>query len=155
MILYLRNLNKISLALCVVTFISCGPVGSGNAAYEKLSAADQAKFGKYLLLGKEVYRDNCASCHQKNGRGLRGVIPPLAGADYLAQNQSKLPCLLRYATQDTIMVNGRLYPPEMPAQDLTNLELAEVITYINNSWGNELGFISVKEVDSLMLRCNN
>jgi hypothetical protein len=89
-----------------------------------------------------------------DGQGLRGVIPPLAKVDYLKSNQADLPCLLRYATKDTIIVNGRLYPPQMPAHDLTNLELAEVITYINNSWGNELGLMSVKKVDSLMVLCN-
>ena len=134
--------------------LSCGPVDQDNEAYQKLSTADKAKYRKYVLLGKEIYTDKCASCHQLDGRGLRGVIPPIAGADYLENHQFKLPCLLRYATKDTIMVNGRLYPPQMPAHDLTNLELAEVITYINNSWGNKLGFMSVKKVDSLLQHCN-
>lgn len=154
LIAYLRNLKRSSLAIIFALLLSCGPADSENQAFNKLSGADQAKFRKYLLLGKEVYKKNCASCHQENGKGLRGVIPPLAGADYLAENQDKLPCLLRYATQDTIVVNGKQYPPEMPAHALTNLELAEVITYINNSWGNELGFIAVKQVDSLMQQCN-
>jgi mono/diheme cytochrome c family protein len=153
LIRYLRNLKQISLIIFLTTLIlSCGPVN--NEAYQKLSTADKAKFRKYVLLGKEIYDNKCASCHQTNGQGLRGVIPPLAQADYLEENQMALPCLLKYATEDTIMVNGRTYPPEMPAHDLTNLELAEVITYINNSWENELGFMSVKRVDSLLQHCN-
>ena len=107
-----------------------------------------------MLLGEEVYDKNCASCHQLNGKGLRGVIPPLAQADYLRKKQSGIPCLLKHSTKDTITVNGREYPPQMPAHKLTNLELAEVITYINNSWGNEIGFMSVKKVDSLLQQCN-
>ena len=150
----MKNLTRTSLAVILLVLIGCGPVGSDNQAYQQLSTADQAKFRKYLLLGKDIYKDKCASCHQKNGKGLRGVIPPLAGADYLENNQDGLPCLLRNATRDTIKVNGRLYPPQMPAHDLTNLELAEVITYINNSWGNEIGFMSVKRVDSLVQHCN-
>ena len=142
------------MALLAFTVLSCGPVDSGNEAYKALSSSDKDKFRKYLLLGKDIYADKCASCHMADGQGLRGVIPPLARADYLESNQEDLPCLLRYATKDTIMVNGRLYPPQMPAHDLTNLELAEVITYINNSWGNELGLMSVKKVDSLMVLCN-
>ena len=118
------SLNKLKLTIVLALLLGCGPVENENAAYEQLSSADQAKFQKYLLLGKEVYLDNCASCHQENGRGLRGVIPPLAAADYLAQNQDNLPCLLRYTTQDTIMVNGKRYPPQMPAHALTHLELA-------------------------------
>ena len=147
----LRNSLIILLTIC---FISCGPVDSGNEAYQKLSRSDKAKYRKYLLLGQDIYANKCASCHMDDGQGLRGVIPPLAAADYLASNQMDLPCLLKFATKDTIKVNGRLYPPEMPAHDLTHLELAEVITYINNSWGNELGFMSVKKVDSLLENCH-
>ena len=138
----------------MIILFGCGPIDSGNAAYQKLSNSDKAKYRKYILLGKEVYDNNCASCHQVDGKGLRGVIPPLKDADYLRNNQSAIPCLLKEATKDTVIVNGRPYPPEMPAHQLTNLELAEVITYINNSWGNEIGFMSVKKVDSLLNHCN-
>lgn len=145
---------KNSLFILLMFILSCGPAGTENAAYEKLSSTDKDKFNKYILLGKEVYNSNCASCHQTDGKGLRGVIPPLDDSDYLRANQDGIPCLLRYGTKDTIIVNGRAYPPEMPAHQVTNLELAEVITYINNSWGNEIGLMSVKKVDSLIAGCN-
>lgn len=145
---------KNSPLVLLIFILSCAPAGTENAAYEKLSRADKDKFNKYILLGKEVFNRNCASCHQTDGKGLRGVIPPLVDSDYLRENQDEIPCLLRYGTKDTIIVNGRSYPPEMPAHQLTNLELAEVITYINNSWGNEIGLVSVKKVDSLILNCN-
>lgn len=144
---------RISPLLLVLFIISCGPAGTENAAYDKLSRADRAKFNKYVLLGREVYDKNCASCHQTDGKGLRGIIPPLDDSDYLRENQNGIPCLLRYGTKDTILVNGRSYPPEMPAHQLTNLELAEVITYINNKWTNEIGLMPVKKVDSLMANC--
>lgn len=133
--------------------VGCGP-GRGSKDYLELSATDQAKFDKYLILGKEIYGKNCATCHQPDGQGLRGVIPPLAQSDFLKDNQELIPCLLRFGTQDTIRVNGRHYPPQMPAHLISNLEMAEVLTYINNSWENEFGFYPVKKVDSLLLRCD-
>lgn len=145
---------KNRLVIFLLVIVGCGPAGTENAAYEQLSRADKAKFNKYILLGKEIYDNNCASCHQDNGMGLRGIIPPLVNADYMKESQMEIPCLLLKGARDTLLVNGRAYPPEMPAHQLTNLELAEVITYINNSWGNQLGLMSVKKIDSLVAICN-
>ena len=132
---------------------ACGP-GSGNATYQSLSDADQAKFEKYMILGKGVYNSNCSNCHQPDGKGLHGLIPPLATSDYLQHNQRGIPCLLKGGSKDSLTVNGLVYPPQMPAHKISNLELAEVITYINNSWGNEYGFIPVIEVDKLLKDCD-
>lgn len=131
---------------------ACGP-GSGNTTYQSLSDIDKAKFDKYMILGKAVYSTNCSNCHQLDGKGLHGLIPPLATSDYLEHNQLVIPCLLKGGSKDSLMVNGLTYPPQMPAHDISNLELAEVITYINNSWGNEYGFIPVREVDKLLRSC--
>jgi len=135
------------------TLSACGP-GSGNATYQSLSDADQAKFEKYMILGKIVYTTNCSNCHQLDGKGLHGLIPPLATSDYLEHNQQAIPCLIKGGSKDSLMVNGRIYSPQMPAHDISNLELAEVITYINNSWGNEYGFRPVIEVDKLLMECD-
>ena len=143
---------KILLPVALVLSLACGP-GHNKATYDALPASDQAKFEKYLILGKEVYANHCQNCHQADGRGLRGLIPPLAGADYLRQNQAYIPCLLRFGTTDTLTVNGRAYGPQMPHHPLDNLELAEVLTYINNSWGNEYGFVPVKQVDAWLQEC--
>jgi mono/diheme cytochrome c family protein len=145
-------MNKPLILSLLILGWSCGP-GAGNASYRALSAADQAKFEKYMILGKAVYATNCRNCHQDNGRGLQGLIPPLAAADYLQQNQKLIPCLLKTGSKDSLMVNGVIYPPQMPAHKISNLELAEVLTFINNSWGNEFGFVPVKQVDELLENC--
>ena len=146
-------MNKCWLIIIFTLSWACGP-GSGNATYEALSTEDQAKFEKYMILGKGVYTVNCSNCHQLNGKGLHGIIPPLATSDYLEQNQLTIPCLLKSGSKDSLIVNGRTYPPQMPAHKISNLELAEVITYINNSWGNEYGFMPVIKVDEILRDCN-
>ena len=148
------NKSRLLLFAFIWTALSaCGP-GAGNATYQALSDADQAKFEKYMILGKAVYTTNCSNCHQLDGKGLLGIIPPLATSDYLEHNQLIIPCLLKGGSKDSLMVNGRTYPPQMPAHNISNLELAEVITYINNSWGNEYGFMPVIEIDKILLRCD-
>ena len=129
-------MNKCWLIIIFTLSWACGP-GSGNTTYEALSNEDQAKFEKYIILGKEVYTVNCSNCHQLNGKGLHGIIPPLAASDYLEQNQLTIPCLLKSGSKDSLMVNGRTYPPQMPAHKISNLELAEVITYINNNYAQK------------------
>ena len=145
-------MNKIWVFLILALNIACGP-GSGNATYQSLSDTDQVKFEKYIILGKDIYITNCNNCHQPNGKGLHGIIPPLANSDYLESSQLEIPCLLKHGSKDSITVNGLAYPPQMPAHNLSNLELAEVITYINNSWGNEFGFTPVITIDKMLRDC--
>ena len=146
-------MNKTIIILLLGIATACGP-GSNQKSYKNMSATDRTKFEKYLILGKAVYKDNCSSCHQLDGKGLRGIIPPLANSDYLELNQASIPCLLKFGTADTLTVNGKNYPPKMPAHKLTNLEMAEVLTYINNSWGNEYGFVTAKKIEELLRSCN-
>jgi len=75
-------LNKGLLFVVLVTLAACAP-GSGNSTYEQLSARDKDKFNKYFIQVRDIYNRQCRNCHQPDGRGLRGIIPPLAGSDYL------------------------------------------------------------------------
>ncbi len=130
----------------LILFISCGPAYN-NQAFKKLSTKDQNKYQKYLIQGRDLYKTNCASCHQTDGNGLKKLIPPLANSDYLKANQVESIKLIRNGATKPITVNGIAYTPTMPAHPhLTNLEIAEIITYINNSWGNEFGFVDGKLV---------
>lgn len=125
---------------------SCGPAYK-NEAFKKLSTEDQNKFQKYIIQGRDLYNLNCVSCHQKDGNGLKKLIPPLSNADYLRNNQHNIAMLIRFGTKESIEVNGVSYTPTMPSHPhLTNLEIAEILTYINNSWGNEYGFVDGKKV---------
>jgi mono/diheme cytochrome c family protein len=106
--------------------------------------------------GKALYEANCANCHQSDGRGLGALIPPLAGADYLAQQQSVIPCLLRRGAnaQDTIIVNGQAYSGQMPAMPaLSAIEITNVINYINNAWGNAYGTVQLENIRKNLEGC--
>ena len=89
-----------------------------------------------------------------DGTGLEGNIPPLAGADYITQHRSNLACIIRYGMQDTISVNGIIYNNAMPGvPQLTDFEIANILNYINHSWGNDYGFVTIDEVRASLEKC--
>ncbi|WP_055437498.1 c-type cytochrome [Lacinutrix algicola] len=86
--------------------------------------------------GKEIYNDFCAQCHMPNGKGMPKVIPPLAKSDFLIKNRLESIKAIKYGLSGEITVNGELYNSVMAAQGLSNKEIADVMNYISNNWGN-------------------
>jgi mono/diheme cytochrome c family protein len=114
---------------------------------------EEIKRQKYITEGIRIYQTNCANCHQKKGEGLAALYPPIAGSDYLA-NKNSVICLTRYGQQGPIVVNGKRYNRLMPAQpQLSDLEVAELVTYIYNEWGGETKLTGVKEVTPILKAC--
>ncbi|GAA5042913.1 hypothetical protein GCM10011506_45860 [Marivirga lumbricoides] len=112
------------------------------------------KFAKYMVAGKQLYTTHCSNCHQESGQGLGKLYPPLAKSDFMMQNVNRTACLIKNGIKGEIIVNNITYNQEMPAlEELTNLEVAEIATYIYNSWGNERGFVTVKEVETSLSNC--
>lgn len=89
-----------------------------------------------------------------DGSGLGGNIPPLANADYLANNQTLIACIIRYGQQDTIAVNGTSYDlPMVGIENLTEFQIANIINYINHAWGNNYGFAKVEDIRIQLEEC--
>ncbi|MCM2283013.1 MAG: copper-containing nitrite reductase, partial [Bdellovibrionaceae bacterium] len=95
------------------------------------SMEDRMKFGK------SVYQQNCAACHQPDGKGVPGAFPPLAGSDYLLSNKSRAISAVLHGLSGPIEVNGQKYDSVMPALGLNDEDVANVITYVMNSFGNK------------------
>lgn len=91
----------------------------------------------------------------EDGQGLKGLIPPLANADYLKNNQAQIACIIRHGMQGTILVNGKEYEQIMqPIPQLSDFEIANVINYINQAWGNDYGFVPINEVQASLKKCD-
>lgn len=115
----------------------------------------EIEYKRYYTIGKSVYQNQCQNCHAENGEGLAGLIPSLQKADYLSKNKSKLACMVQNGLQGLIVVNGKFYNGKMPAQtQLAPIEIAEVITYITNSFGNNHGVYKVDNVNTDLRNCN-
>lgn len=93
---------------------------------------------KSITNGKKVYVNNCMNCHMEDGKGLEGAFPPIAKSDYLKRTPKDLIALIIKGQSGEVKVNGVVYNGMMPAQDyLLDEEIADVLNYINNSWGNK------------------
>jgi cytochrome c551 len=143
-------LKGILLILCisVVIITSCNKKDNGNTL-------DQStKFSQYFNQGEELYLKNCSNCHQKNGTGLGQLYPPLHQSDYLQQNLDSVICLIKNGKSGVLIVNGKNFNKAMPAiPSLTDIEIAEITTYLYNTWNNKKGIIEVKYVSKILNEC--
>lgn len=101
--------------------------------------------------GKLVYNDLCITCHMSNGEGAPKVFPPLAQSDYLKNNQEESIKGIKNGMWGEIVVNGITYNSVMAPLGLSNEEVADVMNYINNSWGNNYGkMITTEDVTKVI-----
>jgi len=108
-----------------------------------------------MVGGMKLYRQHCANCHQVDGTGLAALIPPLKQADYLQNmEESELACQIRYGLKGEIMVNGVSYNQQMPGiPQLQPLQIAEIITYVKNTWSDDGGLYAVKQAEKDLEEC--
>ena len=123
---------------------------------ESSSQTSSTKFEQYYIQGEQLYIKNCSNCHQKTGTGLGLLYPPLKQSDFMTNNFEQVICLIRNGRKGELIVNGKSYNQPMPAiPSLTDLEIAEIATYIYNSWENERGIADVQDVSKILSRCDN
>lgn len=129
------------------------PVSEAVAAPEQsapeaapAAAGGDASKEEQIKLGKAVYDSNCMACHGAEGKGTGDIFPPLAGSDYFAKDSSKLIQAVTKGVNGAIKVNGKEYNGMMPAMPLSDKDIANVATYVLNSFGNGGGQVSVEDV---------
>ncbi|MBY0507946.1 MAG: cytochrome c [Bryobacteraceae bacterium] len=95
-----------------------------------------------MVLGKEVF-GACLQCHQESGLGVAGTYPPLAGSEYVLGDKRRLVAILLKGLNGEFVVKGNTYNSQMPAWEIReDEEIAAVLTYIRNSWGNKADAVS-------------
>jgi nitrite reductase (NO-forming) len=95
--------------------------------------------------GKTVYTTYCMSCHMEDGNGVEGAFPSLVKSGNLA-DKNRLVKIISQGMRGPIVVKGVKYNAEMASIELTDGEIADVINYIRNSWGNKAPLIKASEV---------
>lgn len=96
--------------------------------------------------GKEVYNAQCITCHMEKGEGIEGVFPPVAKSDYLMADKNRSIKQILEGVSGEMKVNGKIYNGEMPAVDLTDEQVSDVLNYVRNSWGNKGAAVTPEEV---------
>ncbi|WP_436410111.1 copper-containing nitrite reductase [Polaribacter huanghezhanensis] len=99
--------------------------------------------------GKQVYMKTCFACHQATGQGIPNAFPPLAKSDFLNADVDRAIGIVKHGKTGEITVNGKKYNSVMTAQNITDVEIADVLTYIYNSWGNNKTNVTVNSVSKV------
>jgi mono/diheme cytochrome c family protein len=131
-------MQRIYITVVVVLLFVAGASAQSN---NKLVAASAAR-------GKTVYLQRCMVCHQADGGGVPKLNAPLDGSS--AVNGSDVSKLIKYIVKgfaDRVEIDGELYSNAMPAAaDLTDQQIADVLTFIRSNWSNKAGPVTALQV---------
>ncbi len=120
------------------------------AAAAEASAAGNLTREQQIKAGEVLFKGTCSACHQDDGKGLPNVFPPLAGSDYLVQNPQRAIGIALNGLTGPVTVNGATYNSVMPPMSqLNDDEIANILTYALNSWGNSGGAVTSQQVKAV------
>ncbi|PPK85144.1 putative membrane-bound dehydrogenase-like protein [Neolewinella xylanilytica] len=129
-------------------------------AYEPPAAAvtdePDSPLARAYALGEEIFAREayCETCHQADGRGLDATgYPPLAGSPWVTGDKQRLIKLVMHGLYGPLEVNGKPYDGQVPMTAygglMSNEEMAAVLTYVRNAFGNEASMVTPEEVDQV------
>jgi ubiquinol-cytochrome c reductase cytochrome b subunit len=120
-----------------------GPVGTTGGASGATGSAPAA-----AAAGASVYTTNCAGCHAANGQGQPGMFPPLAQNPVVTGDPNAVIKIVANGLSGQVTVKGQNYSGQMPAWkgQLSNAQIAAVVTYIRDAWGNKASAVTEAQV---------
>jgi nitrite reductase (NO-forming) len=123
---------------------------SAVSAAAKASATGTLTKTDQIKAGAALFNGTCSVCHQANGEGISSIFPPLANSDWLAADPKHGVNVVLHGMTGSVRVNGKEYNSVMPPMNqLNDDEIANLLTYVANSWGNRGGQISQRDVAAL------
>ncbi|MBK8098661.1 MAG: nitrite reductase, copper-containing [Planctomycetes bacterium] len=131
------------------------PEGGGVQTMPRAASAPipaERTLAERMTLGQRVYESSCFACHQKTGLGLPPAFPPLAKSDYMMADRARTIEGVLAGRAGKITVNGVQYDGVMPAQVLNDDDVANVLSYVMNSWGNQAEVMQAAEVAKVRAR---
>ncbi|HXJ97889.1 MAG TPA: copper-containing nitrite reductase [Gelidibacter sp.] len=159
-----RAFNKGALGMLNVTGEENSKIYSGELmeniylpegpGIQKMPTTDEIKesdipaksFEEQMKFGKQIYGQTCIACHQAEGQGIANAFPPLAASDYLNADVDRAIDAVLHGLSGEITVNGVKYNSIMTAQMISQEEVANVLTYVYNSWGNNKTIVTPEMV---------
>jgi nitrite reductase (NO-forming) len=123
----------------------------GPTPFEALAAiapsAEANTKAERIEAGAKVYASTCAACHQPSGAGLGTFFPPLAGSDFLMADKARAVSIVLHGLKGPVTVNGKTFDGMMPPQShLSDEDLANALTFVRNSWGNNGDAVTKQDV---------
>lgn len=145
-------MNKVIVTVLLSTLIfSCNNSEDKKEAIKignvKISNPAQTDLEKSIERGSEVYQNFCVQCHLPTGKGVPNNFPPLAGSNWLTEKRTESIHSVKFGQRGEIVVNGVTYDGIMTPMGLSDEEVADVLNYVMNSWGNtQKKMVTVEEV---------
>ena len=141
-----RGVKLLSL-IAVAVVAGCAHGGTAASA-QASAAAVLANNPGSSSDGATVYATNCSDCHGADGRGIEGMIPPLARNADVTGDPQRVVARVEDGLQQRVVVNGVRYDGDMPAWKgaISGDEIASVVTYIRSAWGNRASGVTLAQV---------
>lgn len=141
-------MQKLSL-LCLLILLSLPLVAQKKPAAKAKAPVASAGPAKSIAAGKQIYSQYCLSCHQADGGGVQNMNPPLIKTSYVLGDKTRLTKVLLNGLQD-VDIDGEPYNNVMPSHDFLNdQQIADVLTFVRNSFGNKASAITAAEVKAV------
>ena len=130
----------------LVAFLTVVRRGSVTAAAQASKQGTLTK-AQQVEAGSVLFKGTCSTCHQESGQGLADVFPPLAKSDFLSSNPARAIGVVLNGLTGPVTVNGKQFDSVMPPMSqLNDDEIANILTYVLNSWGNNGSAITAAQV---------
>jgi len=151
----MKNRSKyIVLFLGILTIGSLSLLGQKETSQSKqhliANPLQDVTLKQSIENGAELYTDFCMQCHLPDGKGTPKVFPPLVQSDWLINKRKESIHAIKYGLKGPITVNGIEYNNAMNSLGLEDEEIADIMNYIMNSWGNtQTTMVTIKEVEAI------
>lgn len=145
--------NKLILlvfSLALITACGSNKEGSGNAEKSVIAQPDNPQKSAKEHPGKKVYDSVCLVCHMADGSGVPGMHPPIIESEFVNGDPAKLIDIVLHGMKGKLEVKGEIYNSIMPPQaNLSDQQIADVLTFIRSNFGNNTGAITPEEVQKV------
>jgi len=119
-------------------------------AQTKEQASSQTTTVAAIARGKVVYTNVCLPCHMADGGGVQNMNPPLINTTYVLGNKTTLIKIVLHGFNQNVEINGQTYSNTMGAHDdLSDQQIADVLTYVRRSFGNKASIVKATEVSKV------
>ncbi len=152
----MHEIKIITMRMLILTLMCSCLFSLSSIAQTKKPAATAAKkvvpasIKVSIDRGKKVYADQCLTCHQADGGGVQSMNPPLTKTKQVLGDKTQLIQLVIKGMNTQTEINGDVYHNIMPPHDyMTDQQIADVLTYIRNSFGNKAKAITEAEVKAV------
>ncbi|TDB68206.1 c-type cytochrome [Arundinibacter roseus] len=116
--------------------------------------SEKLKRDQYYSEGYQLYTVYCANCHQTDGKGMANLYPPILPS-LKSYTKNELICTIKNGMKGELVVAGKTYNRPMPANPkLADIEIAEIVTYMYNTWGEETNYTPIDSVTAALNACS-